>query len=293
MKYKPLVTVIVPAYNHEKYIVECLDSIHNQSYGNFQWIVVDDGSRDKTPDILKRYREIYGYELIIQDNHGLSWTLTNIIKNYSKGEYISICASDDKWLPDKLKVQVDFMDRNPDFAMCYGKTKYMDLSSNVIRQDDGVVYKSGNIFEDIILQNFHPPVNYMYRKSALEEVGYFPMGVIAEDYYMNCKLSERFEIGYVDSFLTIYREAPLQSKRDPLVLMDSHKYTIERYINNPIYSKAISYHFLRCFNVLGGFNKYKFVALKCLFRVRFVDMWCNITLLCKGIYHFLFFWRPL
>lgn len=291
MNVFPLVTVIVPAYNHEKYVNECLESIYNQTYKDFQWIVVDDGSKDRTPSILKDNQEKYGYDLIVQENHGLSWTLTNIIKNHAKGKYISICASDDKWLPRKLELQLRFMEASSEYAMCYGRTMYMNQSSIVTAEDNPSLYKSGDIFEPILFQEFHPPVNYMYKKSAIEAVGYFPTGIIAEDYYMNCKLSECYKIGYIDDFLTIYREAPLQTKRDPLELMNSHRDTITLYRGLSMYNQALSLHNLRCFNVLGGFIKYKFTALNCLLKVRIKDILHNKILLLKGIYHFVLFWR--
>lgn len=60
------VTVIVPSYNHKKYLLECLDSIKNQTLQDFQWIVVDDGSSDGSQELLKDMQLHYGYELILQ-----------------------------------------------------------------------------------------------------------------------------------------------------------------------------------------------------------------------------------
>ena len=110
----PLVTVIVPSYNHKRFIIQCLDSIKDQTYPNIQWIVVDDGSKDGSQELLKEKQNYYGYELYLQENKGLSATLTDMIKNYGKGKYVACCASDDAWLPDKIKIQVEYMEEHPD-----------------------------------------------------------------------------------------------------------------------------------------------------------------------------------
>lgn len=90
---RQIVTVIVPAYNYEKYIIECLDSIHEQTFRNFQWIVVDDGFKYAIPQILRYNQEKYGYPLILQENKEVSQKLTDTIKNYTAGKYLCICIS--------------------------------------------------------------------------------------------------------------------------------------------------------------------------------------------------------
>ena len=161
MNEKPLVTVIVPAYNHEKYVVECLDSIYNQTYKDFQWIVVDDMSKDSTPKILKELQPKYGYQLILhKENKGLSATLTEILTLYAEGKYIAICASDDFWCIDKISKQVDFLEQHPECAIVYGKTHYVDVESKQLPEDKFIQnYKGGYVFNEIITRKFHPPVN--------------------------------------------------------------------------------------------------------------------------------------
>lgn len=261
MNIKPLVTVLVPAYNHEKYIVECLESIANQTYKNIQWIVIDDGSKDSTPKILQELQPKYGYQLILQKNKGLSKTLTDTLSIYAKGEYIAICASDDSWLPEKLEKQVDYMENNLDCAIVYGKTHNIDTNSKIL-PDDNRDYKGGYIFEEIITQKFHPPVNYMYRHDVLKKVGYYPSGIIAEDFYMNCVLSHDYKFGYIPEYLGYYRVAELSSKRSPILLYKSHEWTINMYKNEKIYKKAIMRHNLRSFYYLSLYKNSKLEALK-------------------------------
>lgn len=254
-----IITVIVPAYNHEKYILECLDSIHNQTYRDFQWIVVDDCSSDKTPQILLENQEKYGYELIMhKENVGISATLTDTIKNHARGELITMCASDDMYLPNRIEEQVKFMQAHPEYAMSYSKAVKMDVNSvELPRVDDFSKCKSGFIFEDVICRMFPIGIGVIYRKQVLEELGYYANGIMAEDYYLHCKIAQKYQIGFLDQYLSKYRVAELSTKRDPWKLISSHKQTIETFNNEPIFRKALRYWEIRSAGILIFYKKYK------------------------------------
>ena len=191
MGNKPLVSVIVPSYNHENYITQCIESIVNQTYSNFELIVVDDGSTDKSVEILSRLKSKYVFTLICQKNMGLSATLTHVIKNIAKGEYISICASDDLWVDRKIQTQVEFMVKDFELQMCYSKCYYIDRNSIVIKNKkfykEEILYRGGYLFKDIFLLKYHPPVSYMFTRKILEELNFFPSDIYCEDFYMNLK----------------------------------------------------------------------------------------------------------
>lgn len=289
-----IVTVIVPAYNHEKYIIECLESIHQQTFRNFQWIVVDDGSKDSTPQILQANKNKYGYELILQKNKGLSQTLTDVLKDYAVGKYVCICASDDFWCVDKLEKQLRFMEANPEYAMCYGRTYNIDINSNILGVENYTKYKGGMIFEEIIMQKFHPPVNYMIRRDVLRELGYYKGGVIAEDFYMNCLIAYKYPIGYIPEILGYYRIAELQKKRDPYLLYKSHEDTINLFKKEAVYSKAYSLHCLRCFMMLSVYKRYKLLSLKYFFKsFKSFKSLKNIFAMdaLRGYFHLISYWQ--
>lgn len=294
MKYSniPKVTVIIPSYNHKRYIVECLDGIKKQTFRDFQWIVVDDGSKDGSPEFLSQLQPSYGYELFLQQNKGVSATLTDMIKNHAKGKYVACCASDDMWLPDKLQKQVDYMDSHPECCMCFGRTYRMDEDSKIIGEDYDTAkyYRGGRVFEDIITQRFHPPVNYMIRKDALASIGYFPQGILAEDFYMNCKLSHDYEIGYIPEFLSYYRIETRKVHRDPYILLKSHMDTIQLYKTEEVYKQAIRLHHLRSFCWLSGYKKYKLLSLKHMMKS--IALFYH-KLYILGVYYLLFRWKSL
>ncbi|OGZ89283.1 MAG: hypothetical protein A2561_02525 [Candidatus Staskawiczbacteria bacterium RIFOXYD1_FULL_32_13] len=119
-KMNPLVSVIIPTYNREKYIKRAIDSVLLQSFQNFEIIIIDDGSIDNTKDIIANYLKDSRFKYIYQNNQGVSVALDNGIKK-SKGKYVSLLHSDDYWCNvEKLKKQVDFLEKHQDFFLVGG-----------------------------------------------------------------------------------------------------------------------------------------------------------------------------
>jgi alpha-1,3-rhamnosyltransferase len=265
-KQNPLVSVIVPCYNHEKYLTECIDSIMNQSYTNFELVVIDDGSKDDSFKVLKELQKKYNFNLIHQKNRGLSATLNRGIQEFSKGKYITFCASDDYWCLDKLEKQVEFMEKNQEFPMCYGNTYYINIDSVPVIQKNKN-FRGGWLFDDIFTYKIHPPVNYMYRAKIFNEVGYYNESMYAEDYYMNLKIASRFPIGYLNEYISYYRIDFKKYNINAInLIVDSHLKTIEEYKSNHLYHKAKTAAYLNKFDWLAGFGKSKIEAFKSLFQ---------------------------
>ncbi len=103
-------SIIVPVYNVEKYVKRCLDSIFNQTYKDFEVIVVNDGSTDKSMDIVKKYKDV---KIINEENRGLSHARNNGVKN-ARGDYILFVDSDDYINKDLLKELNKSLNNNPD-----------------------------------------------------------------------------------------------------------------------------------------------------------------------------------
>ena len=148
-------------------------------------------------------------------------------------------------------------------AMCFGKARYVDTESNIIAFENDFL-KGGYIFEDIITQKFHPPVNYLHKKCILQEFGLFRPDIIAEDFYMNCLISQKYPIGFIDDYLCYYRVERLEKKRDPLKLLLDHRTTIDLFKTEAVYRKAVLYSNLRLFYMLSCYKKYKLLSLKYL-----------------------------
>ena len=107
---KPIVSIITPTFNSEKYIAQTIESIQSQTFEDWELIVADDASNDSTLEIVREYekRDSRIKTLKNKNNHGAGITRNRAIKS-SKGRYIAFCDSDDLWKPTKLKKQLEFM----------------------------------------------------------------------------------------------------------------------------------------------------------------------------------------
>lgn len=112
----PLVSVIMPAYNHEKYVRRAIESVINQSYKNIEFIVCDDASTDKTPEIMKEYSKYYKKEFYFTEN--LRGRIPFLAKEAS-GKYIALMHSDDVWDKDKLAIQIDYLEKNGGISLTW------------------------------------------------------------------------------------------------------------------------------------------------------------------------------
>jgi glycosyltransferase involved in cell wall biosynthesis len=111
---RPLVSVIIPTYNREKYVVRAIDSVLSQAFKDYEIIVVNDGSTDKTKENLKRYGNQIKY--IYQDNTGVSAARNTGIK-YSSGKWLAFLDSDDEWNPEYLSKQIEKTGEIPGICM--------------------------------------------------------------------------------------------------------------------------------------------------------------------------------
>ena len=112
----PKISVIMPNYNNELYLREAIESVLNQTFKDFEFIIVDDGSTDKSIEIIQSYNDPRIKIFINEINKGVSYT-KNVGLDAAKGEYIIILDSDDICHPERLEKQVKFMDKHPDIGV--------------------------------------------------------------------------------------------------------------------------------------------------------------------------------
>ncbi|MBI4683838.1 MAG: glycosyltransferase family 2 protein [Nitrospirae bacterium] len=126
-----LVSVIIPTYNRADFLPQTIQSILNQTYQDWELIVVDDGSKDITEDIVDGFKaKDRKIEYFYQVNKGAGAARNSGIRK-SSGNYIAFLDSDDEWLPEKLERQVDFMRNNPEYDFCYTADKVVSSDNQV------------------------------------------------------------------------------------------------------------------------------------------------------------------
>jgi teichuronic acid biosynthesis glycosyltransferase TuaG len=123
-----LVSIVMPAYNAEKYIEKSVNSVINQTYQNWELIIIDDKSSDNTKDIVSNFVNIDNRIKLIANNtnSGKPSIAKNLAKKSIKGKYVAFLDSDDLWHKDKLLKQMNFMQSNPEFKLCYTGGYYVD-----------------------------------------------------------------------------------------------------------------------------------------------------------------------
>lgn len=202
------VSVIIPYYNGQRFIQQCIDSVLKQSYKNFEIILIDDGSTDEVDRVL----ELFGHQIryLKQNKKGPAAARNYGIKE-AKGEYVAFLDSDDIWLPKKLKLQVEFLDKNRDFSLVYSDLALFD-ENGVIDENlyfsKGIPRPSGFIFKELVLNCLFSTVTVMIRKSIFDTSSYLfdEQLLIGEDYDLWLRLAKRYKIGYLSGVLAMYRQ---------------------------------------------------------------------------------------
>jgi glycosyltransferase involved in cell wall biosynthesis len=210
---KPLVSVVMPNYNNEKFIAESIRGVQNQSYGNIELIIVDDGSTDGSLEAVKKAAAGDGRVRIIPHarNMGLSSARNTALKN-SKGYYIGFCDSDDIWLPEKLDIQIEAFDRNPEVGVVHGDSIIIDAAGNLTGERFGSIYatekriRDGFIFNDLIRANYISVPTVLLRRACFEGIGLFPENLKwLEDWMYMLRLANKCRFLYISEPVAKYR----------------------------------------------------------------------------------------
>jgi alpha-1,3-rhamnosyltransferase len=139
----------MPSYNHELYVRDAIESVLAQTYQNFELIIIDDGSTDKSWEKITAYADETRVKLYRRQNKGLISTIEEL-RGMATGKYLSILASDDMFHSDKLKLMVGLLELHPKAAMCIGKTRIIDQHGNHKRRVRSEFDGKGHLFERLI-----------------------------------------------------------------------------------------------------------------------------------------------
>jgi glycosyltransferase involved in cell wall biosynthesis len=185
----PLVSIVVPSYNHGRYLKEAINSILSQSYKSVELIVIDDGSTDNSRDIIAAYGKQFHWEL--QENQGQVATL-NRGWLMSKGDIIGYLSADDLLLPDSISAAVDCLRQHPDAALCYSDFNLIDPDSAIVRR----VTAPECSYRDMVVKMLCPPgPGAFFRRSAFEKAGLWHTGykqMLDFEYWLRLGLHGKF-----------------------------------------------------------------------------------------------------
>ena len=137
-KPSALVSVVIPCYNHARYVKECIKSVIDQDFKNIELIIIDDGSKDASVQVIEEMRgaceaRFARFEFIHRENKGVCNTLNQALE-WCQGEYYAALASDDVWLTFKLKTQVEYLETHPEVVAVFGGVTLIDEHGNILRK---------------------------------------------------------------------------------------------------------------------------------------------------------------
>jgi glycosyltransferase involved in cell wall biosynthesis len=225
------ISVIIPTYNREKYINECISSILNQSLSPSEILVIDDGSTDRTREVVLGLNDAR-IKYIQQNQSGPSIARNNGIKQ-AKGDIIAFLDSDDMWEDTFLEKMVGKL-LSGNYGLVYCEKKWIDEHGNVMHDRTGKTYfPEGDVFLEMFNNAFINSTScVVLKKSCLEKTGYFPENQShSEDYALWLKIAKNFSIGAVHDELVRYRWHPDNLMKSRAKLYHGMLRTLENVIN--------------------------------------------------------------
>ncbi|MGL1957621.1 MAG: glycosyltransferase family 2 protein [Colwellia sp.] len=214
-----MISIVIPAYNASAFIERALSSVLNQTYKDYEVIIVDDGSVDNTVDIVEQHP--LAVTLIKQSNAGASAARNKGIE-HAKGEYIAFLDSDDEWLPNKLEIQHACMESNSHWLASYTKEvkeNITDINSEVQTQDKDL--------NAIFSAPYLTTSTFMVKATVIKNIKGFDESLnTAEDIDLYLKISKLGAVGEIQKLLVVKHEienslgAQMSSYADNLMVID-------------------------------------------------------------------------
>jgi len=213
----PKISVVMATYNHAPFVAQSIQSVLNQSFADFEFLISDDGSSDSTSDVVGRFSDPRLHFDPNPVNRG-ACTVTNELIQRARGEYVAVINSDDYWAPDKLEIQLDFLERHPDHAAHFTGTIFIDKTGAEIAAgatDLGDIFHQPNRPRGQWLRRFfdvgnclcHPSI--LIRRCCYAELGLYDNRYRQlPDFDMWIRLLKRFPIHVADRRLVFFRLMP-------------------------------------------------------------------------------------
>lgn len=275
--------VLVPIYNHEKYLAQTLDGFVNQVTDfKFRVLASDDCSTDKTRDIMRAYAAKYP-ELIFPFFHeknvgplGNGYSLLSRVTS----KYAALCDGDDYWTdPYKIQKQVSFLENNPDFSICFGNADVIDEQGNDVPRETFFpkVEKEVLTIEDIIVSDAHiaPTASMLFRNVLPRPIPGFFLTIFSADTFIMLMLADKGKVKYMNETFTMYRTHSGGMTQSETVKMhaDYVKYQMYEKVNELLEYK---------YNTIFRKKLLEMTKVRMIFEARGLNMWGRLKNVVKN-----------
>lgn len=224
----PTISVVIPAYNAERTVLETVESVQKQTFSDLEIIVIDDGSTDKTKELLEGVTDerlkIFSYE-----NGGVA-TARNRGMAHAKGEFIAFLDADDLWTSDKLELQLRALQQHPEAGVTYSWTFYFTDGQRESLLPGNSIFFEGNVYTKLLINNFLANgSNPLVRRKAIESVGEFdPTCTPCEDWDFYLRLAVHWSFVVVPKHQILYRQSPNSGSSKLKAVEEAGLITIEK-----------------------------------------------------------------
>jgi glycosyltransferase involved in cell wall biosynthesis len=216
----PLASVIMPCYNHSRFVVESATAILTQTFHDLELIIVDDGSTDGSLEVVHELTRLDPRVHVIShgQNFGPSRSRNSGLRA-ARGDYLGFCDADDVWKPDKLALQIDLLTRNPGYDVTYCESEIINERGEPKGRLFSDLFPHGpiareSVFERLCQTNFINMQTVLLRRHCIQEGGYFDESLrTMEDWWQWIRLAQRYQFLYDSRVLAQYRTHPESTRR--------------------------------------------------------------------------------
>lgn len=224
----PLVSVIIPNYNHARFLGDAIRSVLEQTYRPVEIIVVDDGSTDNSGEVAAGFGEQIRY--IYQTNAGLS-AARNTGLRAAKGSLIGVLDADDMYEPMFLDTLVNALKFDPDADGVYCGYQFVDETNNLLPQVENRPVPSADLFTALLDGNFFVPESVFLRRYVYDDIGFFDESLRAcEDWDVWLRAAKKFRLIHSPHILTRHRVLAGSMSTDPLRMLTNRLAVLKKHV---------------------------------------------------------------
>jgi glycosyltransferase involved in cell wall biosynthesis len=231
----PLVSVMMPAFNHERFVARAVESVWNQTHSNIELLVIDDGSTDRTLEVLRMLAKESPVPMRIetQSNQGIAATLNRLI-DQARGEWLTLLSSDDYYAPEFIERNLAEVERlGRDDIVLHSNAFLVEANDRVTGIFSEIATTrplQGQAFDLVVSGGGHMiPCTMFVRRALLVEAGGFDPTMVAEDADLQLRLARRAEFHYIDEPIFYSRYTPGSLGKKPWLWGDSIIRAIEKH----------------------------------------------------------------